>query len=114
MQKIKVKVCGWEDDSQSLIACFSSDETTSSNPEDYVKLAFQPQTMFPSALTNDEIMKALAIAGMAIAEQSKVQEELKANTSRVDQFKSLVGSEQEFNVSDIIDSGSVQDIPLES
>lgn len=101
MHTIKVKIVDFDENSQSLIACFSSDETASNNPEDYMKLAYQPATMFPSANTDEEIRKELAKMGMSVAADSKVQEELKLNTARVAQYKSLVGTEQEFNVSDL-------------
>lgn len=99
-----MKIVDFDEDSQSLIACFSSDVTASSNPEDYVKLAYQPQTMFPGAVTDEEIRKELAKCGIHVAKESETKEQLALNTSRIDQFKGLVGTEQEFNVADLYDT----------
>jgi hypothetical protein len=101
MKKIKLKIKGYDEDSNSLIVSFASDETQSQNPDDYQSYAYQPMTMWPDINDVNEITKRIAQAGIYLAEQQKIKEQFVADTSKVEAYKALVGNEVEFNIADI-------------
>ena len=101
MNKIKLKINGYDEETNSLLVSFASDETKSQNPGDYQSYAYQPMTMWPDINDIDEIKKRLAQAGIYLAEQQKIKEQFKADPAKVEAYKAMVGEVLEFNVSDI-------------
>lgn len=101
MNTITVKVISWDNDSQSLTCKFASDETASSNPDDYEAYAFQPNLMWPTVTTAEGVMEELARAGISICEEIKSREDLANNPTQLAVYSGLAGQEQTFNVSDI-------------
>lgn len=102
MNTIKVKIVDWEEDGQSLICKFASDETSSSNPDDYNPIAFQPKAMWPHATTSAQVMEEVARAGISICEDIKTCEDLANNPSELSMYSGLSGQEQTFNVTDLV------------
>jgi hypothetical protein len=101
MKKIKIKINGYDEDTHSLLVSFASDETKSQDPSDYQSVAYQPMTMWPDVSDVNEITKRIAQAGIYLAEQQKIKEQFVADKEKVDSYKSLVGSQMEYNIDDI-------------
>jgi hypothetical protein len=106
MNKIKLKIKGYDENSNSLLVSFASDETQSQNPDDYQSYAYQPMTMWPDINDVNEIKKRLAQAGIYLAEQQKIKEQFEADPAKVEAYKAMVGEVIEFNVSDITSTTS--------
>jgi hypothetical protein len=98
MKKLFMKICDYEESSGSLIVRFASDETKSQNPDDYSAYAYQPANMFPDITDAEIIKKRLAIAGKYLAEQQKIKEDLKNSPQRIEEFKAMINSLNEYNV----------------
>jgi hypothetical protein len=101
MNKIKLKINGYEEESDSLLVSFASDETQSQDPANYQSFAYQPMTMWPDVTDLNEIKKRLAQAGIYLADQQRIKEQFKADPSKVEAYKAMVGEVLEFNISDI-------------
>ena len=101
MNKIKLKINGYEEETNSLLVSFASDETQSQDPASYQSFAYQPMAMWPDVTDVNEIKKRLAQAGMYLAEQQKIKEQFKADPAKVEAYKAMVGEVLEFNISDI-------------
>jgi len=101
MNLIKLKINGYDEETNSLLVSFASDETQSQNPNDYQSYAYQPMTMWPDINDVNEIKKRLAQAGIYLAEQQKIKEQFKADATKVEAYKAMVGEILEFNISDI-------------
>lgn len=101
MNTITIKVVAWEEDGQSLICKYASDETNSSNPDDYAPYAFQPKLMWPHATTAAAVMEEAARAGISICEMIKTEEDLARDPAELAVYSGLAGQEQTYNVSDI-------------
>lgn len=101
MNLIKLKINGYDEETNSLLVSFASDETKSQNPSDYQSYAYQPMTMWPDINDINEIKKRLAQAGIYLAEQQKIKEQFKADPAKVEAYKAMVGEVLEFNISDI-------------
>jgi hypothetical protein len=101
MNTIKIKIIAWEADGQSLICKYASDETASSNPDDYNSFSFQPKLMWPHATTADAVLEEVARAGISICEEIKTHEDLANNPTESAMYSGLSGTEQTFNVSDL-------------
>lgn len=101
MNKIKLKINGYEEETNSLLVSFASDETQSQDPASYQSFAYQPMTMWPDVTDVNEIKKRLAQAGIYLAEQQKIKEQFKADPAKVEAYKAMVGEVLEFNISDI-------------
>ena len=76
MNTLKMKITGWDEDSKSILVRYASDETANTNPSAYYDLAFQPHLMFPEANTAVEVKTALAKAGVSVAQEIKINEEI--------------------------------------
>ena len=107
MNTITVKIVSWEENGQSLVCKFASDETLSSNPDDYNGLAFQPKLMWPEATTSEDILENIARAGISICEQLKKEEELSVDASQLSIYSGLVNTHKTFNVADIVIDNNV-------
>ena len=101
MNKIKLKINGYDEESHSLLVSFASDETQSQDPATYQSYAYQPMAMWPDVTNVNEIKKRLAQAGIYLAEQQKIKEKFKADPAKVEEYKAMVGEVLEFNISDI-------------
>ncbi len=108
MNTITVKIIAWEADGQSLVCKFASDETASSNPDDYNSFSFQPKLMWPHATTADAVLEEVARAGISICEEIKTYEDLANNPTESGVYSGLSGTEQTFSVSDITPTPSTE------
>jgi len=113
MNTVTVKVYEFDEESGSLIAGFASDTTPSSNPDDNGRWAYQPANMWPEANTSDEIMTALASAGVAMCEEMVRMESFKQNAGKIAVMNSLVDTNATYNVSDLQQSQVVVPTPDE-
>jgi len=102
MNTITIKVIAWENDGQSLICKYASDETNSSNPDDYPPYAFQPKMMWPHATTAEAVMEEAARAGISICENIKAEEDLARDAAQLGIYESLVGTEQTYPANDLV------------
>lgn len=102
MKKIIFKINGFDEQSNSLIISFASDETKSSNPSDYQSYAYQPITTWPDVSDIEELKKRIAQAGVYMAEQQKIKEEFVLDTKRIEDLKSMVGKTFEYSIDSII------------
>ena len=101
MNKIKMKINGYDEETNSLLVSFASDETQSQNPNDYPSYAYQPMTMYPDVTDINEIKKRLAQAGIYLAEQQRIKEQFEADPAKVESYKAMIGQVVEYNISDI-------------
>jgi hypothetical protein len=98
MNKIKLKVHDWDEQSKSLIVSFTSDASDKTTDET-VRLAYQP-TMFGNT-DKDYVMAQIAKSGASICETQHKQEQFAKDESKLQEFASLVGSEIEFEMADL-------------
>ena len=98
MKKLFMKICDYEEISGSLIIKFASDTTQSQNPDDYPSYAYQPANMFPGVTDTNIIKKRLAVAGKYMAEQLEIKEKLQNDPQRIEQFKAMVNSLNEYDL----------------
>lgn len=101
MDKVRMKINGYDESSHSLLVSFASDTTKSQNPADYPAYAFQPMTMWPDVTDPNEIKKRIAIAGMHHVQMQEAKEKFVADTQRVKAFKAMVGQTQDFTVTEL-------------
>lgn len=101
MNKIKIKINGYDEESDSLLVSFASDETQSQDPTSYQSYAYQPMTMWPDISDLNEIKKRIAQAGIYLADQQRIKEEFKADPAKIEAYKAMVGQVVEFNISDL-------------
>lgn len=101
MNTVKVKIVEWVESDQSLVCKFASDETASSNPDDYNGLAFQPKMMWPHATTAEAVMEEVAKAGISVCEEIKASEDLSNNDAEKAMYAGLAGQEQSFSVAEL-------------
>lgn len=101
MNKIKIKINGYDEDSNSVLVSFASDETQSQDPTDYQSYAYQPMTMWPDISDLNEIKKRIAQAGIYLADQQRIKEQFKADPVKIEAYKNMVGQVIEYNVSDL-------------
>jgi hypothetical protein len=102
MNKIIMKITGYDELSNSLIVSYASDTTKSQDPSDYTSYAYQPMTMWPDVTDLNEIKKRMAQAGIATVHQQKIKEDFVADPAKIDAYKNMVGQTIEFNVSDLV------------
>ena len=104
MNTIKFKVKEYDEDTNSIIVSFSSDETKTNNPEDYEAFAIQPIEQYPDITDVEVLKKRIAEQGIGLAEQVKLSEQAQANTDMQAKLKAMVGQTFEYNVSDLINT----------
>lgn len=102
MNKLYMKINGFEEQTNSLLVSFASDTTKSSDPESYQQHAFQPMNMWPDISDPTEILKRIAVAGVYHVEQQEREEKFVADLSKVNAYKAMVGQNEEYLVSDLI------------
>jgi hypothetical protein len=103
MDKVRMKIMGYDEASHSLLVSFASDATKSQDPAAYPTYAFQPITMWPDITNPEEIKKRIAMAGMHHAQMQEAKEKFVADPQRVAAFKEMVGQTQEFTVNELAD-----------
>lgn len=101
MNKVRMKITGYDETNHSLLVCFASDTTKSQDPADYPVYAFQPMTMWPDVTDPDEIKKRIAVVGMHHAQMQEVKEKFVADPQRVNAFKAMAGQTQDFTVTEL-------------
>ncbi len=101
MNKLKLKIKGYDEITHSLLVSFASDENLKPIDE-YAALAYQPSTMFPDVNDPQEALKKIAVSGIHIANNQKIQENLVNNPATIQAYKDMVGQTFEYNVADII------------
>jgi hypothetical protein len=101
MDKVKMKISGYDEASHSLLVSFASDTTKSQDPADYPSYAFQPLTMWPDVTDPNEIKKRIAMAGIHHTQMQEAKENFVADAQRVTALKSMVGQTQEFTVNEL-------------
>ena len=104
MQTLKMKIHSYDEASHSLIVSYASDETASHDPASYQSYAYQPMSMWPDITDVTEIKKRIAHAGIHMAEQQKIQEKFVENQALINEIKNLVGTEEEYQVDQLIES----------
>lgn len=102
MNKIKIKINGYDEQSHSILVSFASDETKSQDPSDYQAYAYQPMSMWPDISDLEEIKKRIAQAGLYLVEQQKIKEQFVADENRIQSLKSMVGKTFEYNLEEVI------------
>ena len=105
MNKIRMKITGYEPETHSLLVAFASDTTSSTDPAAYPSYAFQPGAQWPGA-SIDEIKKNMAASGIGLARNQTAKEALQANAAEQQALLSLVGQEFEYNIADIVPDNS--------
>jgi hypothetical protein len=101
MNKVKIKITGYDEASHSLLVSFASDTTKSQDPASYPSYAFQPLTMWPDVTDVNELKRRLALSGMHHAQMQEAKEKFMANPSRVAELKAMVGQTQEFTTNEL-------------
>lgn len=101
MDKVKMKITGYDEASHSLMVSFASDTTQSQDPASYPSYAFQPLTMWPDVTDADEIKRRVAMAGIHHAQMQEAKEKFVADAQRVAALKSMVGQTHEFTVNEL-------------
>jgi hypothetical protein len=99
MPSIKMKIVNYDPSTSSLIVTFASEKAQKSI-DDYNAYAYQP-TMFDTQ-DPEKVIEHIARAGIHIVKQQDKEEEFKNNTVLNSVYKSLVGKEFEYDISDLI------------
>lgn len=102
MNTLKMKITGYDEDSNSLLVSFASDDTASQDPSTYPSYAYQPLTMWPDVNNIENLKKSIAVAGMWQAEQQAKKEAFIADPNKIAAYKALVGTETTYLISDLV------------
>jgi hypothetical protein len=102
MHTLNMKIVGYDEDSQSLLVSFASNETLSDNPDDYAPIAFQPSTMWPELTDMDEVIKRIALSGIGHLNYITAKEQFTADSARVKAMQELVGQSISYAMDDLI------------
>jgi hypothetical protein len=102
MDKLYMKIHGFEEQNGSLIVSFASDKTKSSNPDDYPHYAFQPIRMWPEINDPTVIVKRIALAGVHHVEQQEKDEKFIADVSKIEAYRNMIGSISEYPLNELI------------
>lgn len=100
--KLYMKIHSFDEESESLIVSYASDETESRNPSDYRSIAIQPRLLWPNVNDATELKKNLAQLGVAeVLEQKKIEDAAKVPIN-VTLFKSLISDKSfSYNIEEI-------------
>jgi hypothetical protein len=102
MKNVKMKFTGYDKESHSVLVSFASDETRSTNPDDYPSVAFQTSEMWPD-INDIEVLKLkIAEVGMSIVRQQIAKENIGGNPIRQIELQKLVGMSFEYSESDFV------------
>jgi hypothetical protein len=102
MNTLKMKITGYDEESNSLLVAFASDDTMSQDPTAYPSYAYQPLTMWPDVTDIETLKKNIAVAGMWQAEQQAKKEAFVADPAKIAEYKALVGQEVEYPISELL------------
>lgn len=102
MNTLKMKITGYDEESNSLLVAFASDDTASQDPTAYPSYAYQPLTMWPNVTDIETLKKNIAVAGMWQAEQQAKKEAFISDPAKIDAYKALVGQEIEYPISELL------------
>lgn len=102
MEHVKYKIVGYDNTSHSLLVCFSSDTTNSTNPEDYPVVAINPAQMWPDITDMEEIKAKIAEIGLSIVAQQVAKETFNRNPVKQIEFEKLVGATHQYALADLI------------
>lgn len=107
----KVKIEAWDEDTNSLIVKFASDQTASSNPDDYNAAALQPVIAWGNLSDEGQIKRELGLHAKANT-ALQAAKEAQVNTEQAAMYQSWVGQTFEFTDDDLTpaptpDSGEV-------
>ena len=100
MEKVKIKVTGYDPVTHSLHVSYASDETKSIDPASYPSVAIQVNNMWPDVSDIEQLKKNIALAGVPVINQQLAKEALTSDTQKQNILKSLVGQTFEYDVSD--------------
>jgi hypothetical protein len=115
MNTLYMKVHSFDEQSNSLIVSFASDTTSSQNPDDYTKYAYQPINMWPDVTDPVEIKKRIAVAGVYHAEQQEREEKFVADPAKVQAYKNMVGQGASYLIADLIPPApTIPDVPTQT
>lgn len=103
MHTLNMKITGYDEDSQSLLVVFASDETASSNPEDYAAVAFQPTIMWPEVTDMAEILKRIALSGVEHVKYIAATEKAVTDTTKITTMQSWVGQTVTYALDDLVE-----------
>ena len=102
MNKVKFKIKSYDPETSTIIVRYASDDTASSNPDDYEEVAMQPNLQFTDVTDFEQIKKFVAEAGIGICESQKVMEKAVAEQPMRSNWESVVGQTFEYNVDDVL------------
>lgn len=97
MSTLKMKVVGYDEQSNSVLVAFASSATQSQNPDDYQPVAVQVS----ASDSIDKIKRDLANIGLQMTQAQANKEQMANNPGKVDEIKALVGQEFSFAEADL-------------
>jgi hypothetical protein len=97
--KIKVKICGYDELSNSVIVKFASD-TTEKPIDDYQACAYQP-TMF-SVGDPESVIKEIARAGIFSVTEQERKEKFVKDIATIQKYQQYIGKEFEYDIETLI------------
>ena len=97
--KIKVKICGYDELSNSVIVKFASD-TTEKSIDDYQACAYQP-TMF-SVADPESVIKEIARAGIFSVTEQERKEKFVKDTATIQKYQQYIGKEFEYDIETLV------------
>jgi hypothetical protein len=97
-----MKIHSFDEESESLIVSYASDETESQNPSDYQSMAIQPRSLWPSVVDPDELKKKIAQIGIGEVLEQKKMEDAAKTAVNIALFKSIVSNKSvSYNIEEI-------------
>jgi hypothetical protein len=104
MQRLKMKIHEYDEETHSLVVSFASDENDLDVGE-YRKYTYNIGNFNPDDLR--ETIYAIAIQGVEIAANQKIEEDSKKNFNSIENAKLEVDKVYEFDLSELIPEGAV-------
>jgi hypothetical protein len=104
LKTLKLKITGYDEQTNSLLVSFASDSTKSQNPEDYPSYAYQPMIMWPDVTDPQEVIRRIAASGLYHAEQQALTESFIEDEDRINSLKSLVSQSAQYAIDDLMPS----------
>jgi hypothetical protein len=96
-----MKIYSYNEETKQFTIAFASDETKSQNPDDYVKLAYNPFIMFPDITDPTLIPEKIALSGLYETKQQAKQEQLYQDPLYDSTYKNLEGQILTFDENDL-------------
>ena len=110
MNSLKMKVVGFDIIKSTLQIKFCSN--LAEKPIDEYETHLFNVVQEDSAVTNEQILKALAQNGWNIALQQEIAEQTAKNNTLVSQYKSYIGKEIEYTSEELFATEASEDQPL--